>query len=211
MGALDNIAVRALSQLPEAGGSVPLLTGETTNPNSSTVHPSYTPYSPNFRGAVVWNAKHQPNSNSPEPIEIGSPAYQPKHNYNDIPSATCPVSAESDSTSTFQIPRMPYRPSMLVAFLDAHFPRRSDACGEMLDLGALTSCHLRALHDIFRADSNPADPELRVIAVLEANIHEWATSRQEVTELTKLRFLEFKLRLRLIDLGYNFEAPPIIF
>ncbi|KAH7154906.1 hypothetical protein B0J13DRAFT_521079 [Dactylonectria estremocensis] len=207
MSALDNIAVRALSQLPGAGSLVPLLTGEVTNRESSIVWPSCTLQLPDFRGAVVSNANHQPNS--PEPVEIESPAFQPQNNYNVALNTTLSLNAKSNST--FTMPTIPYRPSLLNTFLDRHFPRRSNTYGEILELGAVFSGHLRALHDIFRTESTSAETERRIVAVLEANIREWIMSRQEVDELTKLRFLEFKLRQRLSDMSHNFEAPPTTF
>lgn len=200
MSALDSIAVRALSQLPETEGSAPSLTHDTASPNSPTSQPEYTPQSPNFDDAAISNAKNQ--SNTPDPISIGSPVYQPPHGHNAIPKAII----ESNTEPCYGTAMARYRPSMLVALLDHHFPGRSDSYDEMLDLGIATSHYIKKLDAIFRKDDTLGDPESRVVTMLETIMHEWhAVRRTEINEPAKLRFLEFKLKLRLHDLGYETE------
>ncbi|KAH8706742.1 hypothetical protein BGZ61DRAFT_450425 [Ilyonectria robusta] len=200
MGALDSIAVRALSQLPETEGSAPSLTHDTASPNSPTSQAQYTPQSPNFDDAALVDAANQ--SNTPDPISIGSPVYHPPHGLNAIPKTTI----ESNTEPCYGTAMAHYRPSMLVALLDHHFPGRSDSYDEMLDLGIATSHYIKKLTAIYRMDDTLGDPESRIVTMLESIMHEWhAVRRTEINELAKLRFLEFKLKLRLHDLGYEAE------
>ncbi|KAF7544233.1 hypothetical protein G7Z17_g10116 [Cylindrodendrum hubeiense] len=200
MNTLDTIAERALSRLPEAEGSIPSLTGDTASPNSPTPQSTHTPQSRNFDSAVISNANNQPNS--PEPISIGSPAYQPTHGYNAIPKAT----AETNTNAFYGTGMAPYRPSMLVTFLDHQFPGRGDSHGEMLDLGRSMSIYLDRLEKIFQRDGNPGNAASRLVEMLETIIHEWyLIGRPEVNETAKLRFVEYKLKLRVHNLGFEAE------
>ncbi|KAK7431538.1 hypothetical protein QQZ08_002029 [Neonectria magnoliae] len=205
MAPLDTLAERALSHLPQRDTPNPSLAGDSNSLDSGTARPRYTPQPPDFGAAA--NANASDHRMSPEPISIGSPTIQPARE----PPVVGHTAAVNNAQPAYGPPLTPFMPPKLIKFLDNQFPSRSDYRDEMMDLGIASSYWLKVMDNHFRQDEGAENAEIRLVTYLESIMREWySVNRPEIPGgprgLAKLRFLDFKLKLRLHDMGYEREV-----